>query len=235
MNKYKKIGILGGMGPLPTAELYLRIIRLFQVKLNAKFDSDFPEFVINSITTQGVLIPKVNEKKLLRKLISGCKSLEKSKVDFIVIPCNSAHKYIETMRKSVKIPIISIIEETIKQIIKKRILKVLILGTAYSIKNRLFQKILLCKNIKFEIPHEKQQKKITRIIMNIQAGQNNNSDKENLTEIINLYKDNIDGVILGCTELPLIVDNDDVTIPIFDTIDVLANSAYNYSINVMEK
>ena len=105
VKKYKKIGILGGMGPEATTDLYMKIIREFQKKQNAKYDCDFPEIIIDSIPLPDIIESEIDESEISEMLINGCQLLQSSKADFIVIPCNSVHKYIEEMRESVDIPV----------------------------------------------------------------------------------------------------------------------------------
>ena len=89
MNKYKKIGILGGMGPEATADLYMKIVKYFQKNYGARYDKDFPEFFINSVPIPDVVESMENEKNVLFMLLSATKLLQKDGCDFIVIACNS--------------------------------------------------------------------------------------------------------------------------------------------------
>lgn len=229
MATYKKIGILGGIGAEATADFYMKIIKLFQTRLNAKYSSDFPEIVINSINPP-TFSKTIKEIKKLKSLINGCKLLESSKVDFIAIPCNSAHKFIGEMRKSVKVPILSIVEETVKEVKKQKVSNVLILATNYTINNKLYESILINNKIVPIIP-KKHQQIIAKIIVNILKGKHNSDDKKELLKIIDFYKKRVDGVVLACTEFPLIINKNDVNIRLFDTNYILAVSSFNYCIN----
>ncbi|HZX10852.1 MAG TPA: aspartate/glutamate racemase family protein, partial [Acidobacteriota bacterium] len=98
MTKYKKIGILGGMGPEATADFYLRIIRIFQKKYGAIYDSDFPEILIINLPIPDVVENPKEEDKVREMLINAVKKLEKSGADFIAIPCNTVTYYISEMK-----------------------------------------------------------------------------------------------------------------------------------------
>ena len=142
MSKYKTIGILGGMGPEATADLYLHIIQLFQQKYGAIYDSDFPEIIIVNLPIPDV-VENANEQNIVKEmLIEGVKKLEKAGADFVAIPCNTVTYYIKEMQSAVSIPIINILQETTNAIIKSGIEKVGLLGTETTIKNRIYDDVL---------------------------------------------------------------------------------------------
>lgn len=217
---YKKIGILGGMGPQATADVYIKIIRIFQEKFNAKYDSDFPKIIINSIPLPDIVENKINERKIEKILVENSILLEKAGADFIIIPCNSVDKFVPLIRASVKIPILSIIEETVKTIKKDN---VGLLATDYTISNRLYEDKINAIDKKVIFPSINEQKIITNIIMSILANKNIDFSKKKLKEIIfNLKEKGAEEIILGCTELPLISEKEEFLI---DTIEVLAEKA----------
>jgi|SRR3989344_2056477 len=221
MSKYKTIGILGGMGPEATADLYLRIIQLFQQRYDAMYDSDFPEIIIVNLPIPDV-VQNENEQNLVKEmLIEGVKKLEKAGADFVAIPCNTVTYYIKEMQSAVSIPIINILQETTNAIIKSGIEKVGLLGTETTIKNRIYDDVL--RDFQILTLEKPEQIETTKIIMNILAGRKNPEDREKLLEFVQkLKKKGAKKVILGCTELPLVVkSNDDV----FDTLEILAKSA----------
>jgi len=157
MHNYQKIGILGGMGADSTGDFFLKVVALFQNRLGANFTSDFPGITVESIT-----FPHKNEAKSeyeetkMGAMCKGCQILEMAGVDFIVIPCNSAHNYINQMRESVKIDVLSIIEETAKDIVSKGVLRVLLLATEYTIKNKLYSPVK-DMGVDVIIPNQEQQ------------------------------------------------------------------------------
>ncbi|UCE04328.1 MAG: amino acid racemase [bacterium] len=235
MHSYQKIGILGGMGPDSTGDFFLKIISLFQNGMGANFTSDFPAITVESIT-----FPHKNEAKSkyeetkMRAICRGCQTLEMAGVDFIVVPCNSAHHYINQMRDSVKIDVLSIIEETAKNILSKGLSKVLLLATEYTIKNNLYSPL---KNMGVEavIPNQGQQNLVMEAIKNVFAGKRLPEDRENLAKIIFTHKceDGIEGAILGCTELPLALEDETVDeVLLFDTLKILASSTFKRSVGL---
>ncbi len=204
------------MGPEATAELYLRVISLFQSQ-GAVNDEDFPEMVILNLPLPDV-VKEINSKDAIKALSYGVEKLEKAEVDFIAIPCNTANYFIDEIKCNV--PIINLPEEVSKQISSK---KIGVLGTKFTIDNGLFKPFF--EEIIY--PTEEQGVLITGIILNILSGDKNDLDKEILNEIILEMKSNgAEKVILGCTELPLLIkDSKDIV----DTIGVLAKSVFEYS------
>ena len=204
MKKYKKIGILGGMGPEATAQLYLKIIKIFQRDYKAVYDDDFPEIIILNWPIKDVV-----EKKpitTITELEKGIKKLKKMNVDFIAIPCNSVSSFIPLLRKKCKIEIISIIEETIKKI--NNLETIGIIATKTTIESKVYEKRLNTKRI--IKPNKISQQKITNIILNILRGEKNDEDKKYLIDLINEMKKNgSEKIILGCTDLPLLINNKD--------------------------
>lgn len=224
MKKYKKIGILGGMGPEATAEFYLRIVRIFQKEYGAKYDDDFPEMVIINLPIPDVVENSNNEEEVRTMLVSGAKKLEVAGAEFIAIPCNTVTYYLKDMQKSVSIPIVSILEETANEIRKQELLKVGILGTELTVSKNIYGDVLSDKELIY--PTLEEQKKTTNVIMNVLSGKKNPEDKNFLLKVVEGLK--VRGakkIVLGCTELPLLLYGEEF----FDTIEILAKAVVRES------
>jgi len=230
LKKYAaKLGILGGMGPEATASLYLNIIRRCQRELHAKYNSDFPPIIINSFPVpDGRMWKGFNETEVKRALVDSVKLLEKAGVDFIAIPCNSAHHFLPVMRKAVHVPILSIVDETAEKIKKRRIKKVLLLATEFTANHQIYDKSLANREITLIKPRPMQQHIINEITIRIESGRCNRADKNKIINIIDELREKtgIQGVIGGCTEIPLLIKSKDISLPLLDTIDILATSCY---------
>jgi aspartate racemase len=221
----KTVGILGGMGPEATSDFYMRIIKIFQERFNAKYDSDFPQIIINSIPLPDIVETSENEGKIKEMLIRSCKLLENAGAEFIAIPCNSVSKFILIMRESVKIPVLSIIETAISTL---KTSKIGILGTNYTIQNRLYEKLLIEKGKEVILPDETEQKEVTQVIMSILANKDIEKAIISFNGIINKLKERgAEEIILGCTELPLIANKENYLI---DTLQTLAEKTVNLSL-----
>ncbi len=213
------MGILGGMGPEATAELYLRIVRIFQRKYGAKYDDDFPEIIIINLPIPDVVEGFTAEQEIKKMLLDGVKKLEGAGADFIAIPCNTVTYYLDEIQESVSIPLLSILEETAKEVKKQGFLKIGVLGTELTINKNIYGDTLCNEELIY--PTLEEQRGTTRVIMNILSGEKKLEDKCFLLSVIkNLNVRGAEKVILGCTELPLLVNGGDF----FDTIEILARA-----------
>ncbi len=215
----KKIGILGGMGPEATIDLYRRIVQIFQREYDAIDDGDFPEMILYNLPLADVVRGITEEKTILDALITAAKMLEKSGADFIAIPCNTAMFFLPELRKAVSIPIVSIVEETAQELQKRGIRKVGILGTEVTLATGLYSEAL--GDIAVVLPEYSQRRTLTRIIINILAGVKSDDDRQRLLRIAReLELQGAQKIILGCTELSLLVEGKTMV----NTTEILARS-----------
>ena len=224
-----KLGILGGMGPEATASLYLKIIKKCQAaNFRTRYNSDFPHIVVNSVPVpDGDMWKNFDSDLVYQVLVTECKNLEKLNVDFIVSPSNPVDHFIPFIRKQIKIPILSISETTTQNILEKNLKKVGILALKFTIKNKIYQPHLTEQGVTLITPDIKQQNIIEKIIVNIESGKRDEKDKEQLINIIkDLKKKGAQGIILGCTEIPLVLKQKDSPIYLFDTLDILTESVF---------
>jgi len=224
----KTLGIIGGYGPETTAEFYLKLIALSRKKSEGYppiliYNPPIPFELEKAMAGEGR-----GEAKMSPILINAAKKLERSGADFIVIPCNTVHIFIEDIRKSINVPVLSIIEETVSKIKKQNLKKVGLLATTSTIQNKLYQSPLEKDGVEVIIPKETDQQQISTIIPRILAGQKLEEDKENLLKIIKYIKINgTEAVVLACTDLPLLIKQEDSPLPILDTVDILANNSFS--------
>jgi aspartate racemase len=209
--KFHSIGILGGMGPRASIDIYTKIIQLMSVNYNATQDIDFPPMILFSLplvdfNEAGV----INALSVKKQLIGGVRSLEAAGAEFIIIACNSVHVFIDEMRSAVSIPIISIIEEVGEYIEKNNYKKIGLITSESSNKNSIYKPLLKSIGVHtISLDHERQEA-INKIILKIMTGKQNNFDKNELVSIIQyLLKKGSEAIILGCTELPILIDEYD--------------------------
>jgi len=226
----KTIGILGGMGPAATADLYIKVIKYYQNNFNAKYDKDFPPFIIFSVPIPDVVENVENESIVLDMLINASKKLEKNGCDFIIIACNTVQYLLDKIRESIKIPVLGIAEINANYI-KNKFKNVGILGTKATIEKKIYDKFLKEVGIEIIKPIEKEQKDLTEVIMNVLAGETTEKDRCKLSRIItDLRKNGAEAILIACTELPLIIRQKDFDIPLIDCTQVYANEAGRLSI-----
>jgi aspartate racemase len=228
----KTVGIIGGLGPETTAEFYLDIVFSCQKKERTAR----PSVIISSVPLpyqieEDAISKNIGIERCLPFLTQEAKRLEKAGADFIVMPCNSLHIFIKEIRKAVKIPVLSIVEETVKFLKREKMNKVGVISTSATIKNKLYENAFSVNNIKYMTPNELQQAKMGKFILNLVTGQQKNRDREELIKIVNDFEGKgLDCVILACTDLQLLIPQHQ-TIKIFDTMKIFADATVEELLN----
>lgn len=223
-NLKQSIGIVGGMGPQASAKLLEVIVSMCTKDFGAKNDSDFPEIILNSVPVPDFITNKKNINTVLNILKKRIKNLEAFNPLCFGIACNTAHLVLKNLQTNTDIPFVSIIDSVIKKVLDARITKVGLLGTPVTIKCKLYQKPLTENNIDIVLPSKREQLIIESIIRNILAGKNNSTDRQKLILAAKSLKQRgAQGIILGCTELPLIFPKN-FPLAIFDSINILAEA-----------
>ncbi|MCL5435031.1 MAG: amino acid racemase [Patescibacteria group bacterium] len=217
----KTVGIIGGLGPETTAKFYMQIISLCQKKNNV----NRPPILISNVPMPFALEEKFikegeGKKECLSLLTNSARQLEKGGADFIVIPCNTAHVFINEIRLSVNIPVISIIDETVKAIDRKNVKKIGLLSTPATIKNKLFD-----KKLDIVLPNKTEQKQMGTIINKLINNHQTLRDKQALFGIVDTVSKKSGAILLACTDLQLLIpENKHHKIEIFDTMKILADA-----------
>lgn len=203
--KKKVIGVLGGIGAVASANFYQELIKVTQEKYNAKYDDDYPQVIINSLSFSGFDNQgKGDEVNIKAQLVDGLNQLYKAGADFGVIACNTVHQYLDFLTKNTKLEILSIVDATIEEIIKANHSCVGILSSSETKDVGLYSKAINNIGLNFKLTTNKEQKILDKIIANVMSGNVLYKDKKNLSLMIDkMSKAGVDGVILGCTELPL--------------------------------
>ena len=229
--KKKIVGVLGGMGPESTAIFYHAVIKQCQKQYGAQYDEDYPEIFIYNLPIPNIVEGLNKPDETLDMLIKGTKKIESIGVDFIVMPCNTAHYFYSSMAKSISVPFICIFHATAKKIKISGLKKVGFLATETTIKYKSFHNDFEKNGIELIIPDQADQDRLTQIILNILAGKKLDEDKEQIKQIIQKMKESgAEAVILACTDLPILLKQDDVDIPVFDTVEILAEATVQYAI-----
>ncbi|MFX1574892.1 MAG: aspartate/glutamate racemase family protein [Promethearchaeota archaeon] len=222
----KRIGILGGMSYESTIKYYDLILQKYYDKFN---DYNYPEIIIFSLNFQKVIDFELgkDKQKYIEYLMSGITALENAGVNYIIMAANSPHVVYEDLVKLSKVPILSIIKATLKKAQKENMQKLLLLGIRFTMQSTFYQDYAMELGIDVITPSDDEQDKINKIIFDeLVLGFFKQASKNTLLQIINKYK--IDGVILGCTELPLILNQNDTKVRLLDTVELHVEAALNY-------
>jgi aspartate racemase len=194
-----------------------------------KGENNYPQIYLNSINMTEMLeyVRTKEYEKLINLLILNINKLKSIGADFVAISSNTPHIVIDEVIKKVNVPIINIVEETRKAAQNKRLKKVLLTGTLFTMNSNFFQKEFSQNNIECIVPDDIEKGIIQDIIFpDLENGIINEKDKNTFIKICNkrIIEESIDGIILGCTELPLLIRETDFNIPVLNTMEIHINS-----------
>lgn len=222
----KKVGIIGGTGPESTIDYYKMIINKYQ---SIKKDGSYPEILIYSIDLQKA-VDFINDNKLADLadyLLNAINSLYKAGADFGIVAANTPHLVFDLLIEKSPISLLSIIEETCKKTDESNIKRVGLLGTKFIMQSDLYKNEMQKYNISVVIPNEDEIKKVHNwIFSELELGIIKDETRKGFLDIIKRMKDEdkIEGLILGCTELPLILKNDEFNIKFLNTTEIHVDS-----------
>ena len=223
----KKFGLIGGLGPESTIEYYQQIIKKFRELTGS---NSYPDFLIQSVDMNKIIehVSNQDENSLIEFLAGRIKIIENAKVDFGAIASNTPHIVFDKLSKKVNIPLLSIVEETCKIAKSKEFKTIGLLGTISTMTNGFYQRTAEKKGIKIVTPTKSQMDYVHDKYINELLYRNIKQETKNeLIDIVNELseKHSIKGLILGGTELPLILNQDDFkNIEILDTTKIHVDS-----------
>lgn len=222
------IGLIGGITPESTI-MYYRILNTLASK---HFKAENSAKVVMNCLDFGEVssLQKDNNWEQLHQMMSEAgRQLEQAGAALILICANTMHLSIDVIRSSVSIPVIHIAEATAEKIIEQKISTVGLLGTKYTMEKDFFKNVLEGFGIKTLIPTLEDRNRIHDIIYKeLSKGILNNTSKQVYLQIIEkLIDEGAEGIILGCTEIPLLIKQSDVLKPVFDTTTIHATKAFN--------
>lgn len=228
---HKKIGIIGGLTPESTVSYYLHITRSYVEKFG---DYGYPEIIIYSVNLENYHQWRTEDKwnLIIDDLVLAAKKLENAGADFGLIATNTMHKVFDEVQSKIKLPLIHIIDSTIAEIKKSSLTKIGLLGTTYTMREDFYKKRLHQNDIEVIVPELNDQEIVFDIIMNeLARGIIKEESLEKYLAIKKKLEDNgAQGIVLGCTEIPLLVKQEHCKLPIFDTAIIHAEAALEYSL-----
>lgn len=231
-SKYmKNIGIVGGLSPESTIIYYKHIIQCYYEKFK---DYNFPEIIIYSVSFQKYVEWGSKDKLdiITNDLNNAVNALKRAGADFGIIAANTPHLVFDEVSKNTKLPLISIIDATAEEIQKENFKTIGLLGTIFTMSKDFYKNGLLKYDIKTIVPKKEDQEFISRVIYReLTRGKIKSESKRKFLEIIEkLKKEGTEGVILGCTEIPLLISQEDCEIKLFNTAIIHAEKALNYAL-----
>ncbi len=218
----KSIGILAGMGPRSTSPFLELVLDQCQIQYGAKYDIDYPAIMIYSLPTPFYLDRPIDHEEMKKTIVQGLQHLQLTGVDCIAMPCNSAHIYFDDLKKEINIPLLNIVNETIKKINSNR--KITIFATESTFNSNLYQEGILDSDNVF-IFKDSWQENINEIIGMIK-------EKKDISKITcywdELVKDaiqtDIDDIIIACTDLSILNNRFRDKVRFIDSSNALAEA-----------
>lgn len=226
----KKVGLVGGIGPASTLDYYKGIIDGYRM---GTAGDNYPQMIIDSLNLAEMYSYVANKQwdEFTNRLVESIKNLAAGGADFAVMAANTAHIVFDEVNRQSPLPLISIVDETCKYAQSKGCKGVVIFGTSFTMSSGLYSNAFAKYGIDAFVPTEDEQKVIHNIIFpNLQEGIVLPEDKRAILQIANRIKleKNADALILGCTELPLIIQENDLDALILDTTQIHIDAILSY-------
>lgn len=235
----KKLGILGGISSASTIDYYKKIMELYYKKFGNYY---YPEINIESLNFQ--YFTDLENKNAMTEykayILQGIQNLQKAGSEVIIMAANSPHSVFSDINSQSHIPIISIVDSVAKRAANLNLKKVLLTGIKYTMQHSFYHDGFKAFNIEVIIPSSEEQDIIEKIIFDeLVIGRVSPTSQCEFLNIIKNYvrTENIDGVILGCTELPALVNNLKSSVTFLNTLQIHCEETLNYILNTnyMEK
>lgn len=228
---HKKIGIIGGLSPESTVSYYLHITRSYVERFG---DHSYPEIIIYSVNLEQYhRWRSANRWDLVAgDLIASAQRLRKAGADFGLIATNTMHKVFDAVQAAVDFPLIHIIDATAAKA-RERGLKTLgLLGTRYTMSDGFYHDRIAQSGLNLVVPPSADQAVVHRIIVEeLIQGRLREDSKAAYRHIISgLIEQGAEGIILGCTEIPLLIQQPDSPVPLLDTAALHADAALAYAL-----
>ncbi|MEA1011257.1 aspartate racemase [Bacillus cereus] len=227
----KMIGLIGGMSWESTSEYYRIINEEIKERLGGLHSA---KCMINSVDFEEIERFQSNGdwNGAGEVLGNAAYSLQMGGADFIIICTNTMHKVVDKIKENINIPVLHIADATAKEIKRKGIQTVGLLGTKYTMEQNFYKSRIEENDIKVIIPLEKNREKINEIIYTeLCLGEITSQSREYYKRVIEkLVQEEAQGIILGCTEIGLLIKQEDVSVPIFDTTYIHAIEAVNFAL-----
>ena len=216
----KTVGVLGGMGPEATVDFMTKVIALTP----ADRDQDHIHMIVDHNPT----VPSRQDAILAGgedpgpELAAMARRLEAAGADFLVIPCNTAYAFREGIIEAVETPLVSIIDETIAAL-PKDCGTVGLLATDGCLRAGVYQEAIFERGISGVEPSREEMQELMQSVYAIKAGDTGEAIAASLRRLAMALVDRgADAVIVGCTEIPLVLSKKDLDVPLLSSTDILA-------------
>lgn len=227
----KTIGLIGGTGWVSTLDYY----RLINKGINAKLGGhNSARCVLYSVNYADVNECNLREdhEGVYKIILNAAKILKEAKVDFLALCANTMHQYVDRLTEELKLPIVHIADATAVEINKYGLSTIGLLGTKFTMEMDFYTKRLAEAGIKSIVPPKQERLFIHSTIMEeLLKEELKPESKKKFLDIINdLEVNGAQGIVLGCTEIPLLIKQTDTHLPVFNTLELHANAIVDFAI-----
>lgn len=229
----KKLGLVGGTSWISTIDYY----RFINEGINEKLGGlNFAELIIYSVNFNDFQRHNTagNWDATYEMMLNACENLQKSGAEAIVLCANTSHAVAHRLEKNFDLPIIHIVTAVAKEIHNHDIKKVGLLGTKFTMEMDFYKDKLKAENIEAIIPASEETRNFMQQKIKEEMGRGvfTSETKQAFISIINqLVEEGAEGIILGCTELPMLINQEDVPVPIFDTTKIHSQAAVEFALS----
>lgn len=227
-----KIGIIGGVGPQATAFIYQKIIASAQTNHGAINNDDYPDVLIASVPVPDFISSKEHLERAKQMLLKAAKGLERADCNALCIGSNTVHILLKDLESEVSIPFISMVELVAKRCKILGYTKVALLGTPVLLSSGLYEAALEKRGIELLKPNEEQAETCDMVIRSVIAGKKEIPVRKEYVEVLSsMFDQKADGIILGCTELPLVLDYEVLGKRVLSSDEILADGITDFCYN----
>lgn len=232
----KTIGVIGGVSWVSSIEYYRLMNEIVGDKLGGLHSAKVLMYSIEfgDFSKEERLAKQGNWEPLRETMIDAAQRLKRGGADFIIICSNTMNSTADIIEENVKLPVLHIADATGEKVKASGIKTVALLGTKYTMEENFYQDHLEKKyGLKVIVPKKAEREYINDVIFDeLCAGKFYDESRKGYVQIINrlIKEEGAEGVILGCTEIPLLVKQEDVSVPVFDTTAIHAEAAVNYAL-----
>jgi aspartate racemase len=224
MKNKQIIGVIGGMGPQASAEFYRILIDQAQYTFGAVNNDEYPEIVMDSVPVPYFIGDTDKMEEAAQMLEIRVRRLTEFGASTITMACNTACILADRLQRQTVVPFISVVQEVVKEV-SRNTQRVLLLASPTSLRLGVYQHSLTRHNVLYILPREQDYQELEYIIRGVLSGVDRGMLIKKLVTLVARYREQekVDGIILGCTELPLVFPIS-YDIPVYNSLSILANS-----------
>lgn len=227
------VGIIGGMGPEATIDFMSRVIALTP----SQRDQDHIHMVVENNPHIPDRQATAENDLIAIELTAIAERLEVAGADFLVLPCNTAHVFIDDLLKNIQIPFVHIVSETVNEIVKEHtnVKNVGLLATDMCINSGIYHQAIKSVDRTVLVLEQQDQKSCMQLIFDVKKGKYSKSTKTDMVRLADqLIQKGADIIVAGCTEIPLILDTKSINVPLVSSTEVLAKRTVEIAIGIKE-